>query len=151
MPATVTEGYIVVSESTYYRDSKGQFLSKLHHGAEATANEVAEEIANFARAFAPFRTGALKESIKARPLGGHTALAIATADHAAPQETGSRAHPIGRPGQKLINRGEGIYPGWEGTGVVKHRGNRATRFMTKAGTVVKALAPEIIRKHMPSS
>lgn len=148
MPA-YSSGQIVVSESTFLRDEKGRFLSKLDAGATAAVIEIADTIANMAKIFAPFRTGALKKSIIARYMGGHEAFAIATAPHAAHQEFGTGPHPIGEEGQRLINRGEGLYPGWSGWGVVSHPGNPATRFMTNAGKVVAALSAGIVKKHMP--
>jgi uncharacterized protein YukE len=146
---STTSGHIVVSESTFFRDDSGRFLSKVDAGATAAVKEIAETIANLAKAFAPFRTGELKKSIIARMMGAHEAFAIATAPHAAVQEFGGSPHTIGEEGQRLINRGEGLYPGWSGWGVVEHPGNPATHFMRNAGQVVAALSQGIVEKHMP--
>lgn len=151
MAASTSAGGIVVSESTFLRDDSGRFLAAVDRGATLAVREIAETIANMAKAFAPFRTGALKKSIIARALGAHEACAIATAPHAKHQEFGTGPHDIGYEGQRLINRGEGVYPGWAGWGVVEHPGNPATRFMTKAGQVVAALSGGIVAKHMPGS
>jgi hypothetical protein len=145
MAAGVGMGGIVVSQKTYLRDDSGKFLSAVDAGATAAVKEIVETIANLAIAFAPFRHGILKGSIQG-VAQGHTGFAKATAKHAAPQEFGAGPHELGAPGQWL-GPGEDGWPG--GFGPVRHPGNPATRFMTKAGTVVAAMSGGIVRKHMP--
>lgn len=143
--ATVRAGNIVVSNEVSVRDESGRFLAEVEAGAAAAARELTESVAALARVFAPFKRGVLAGSIQGVMQSATSGVAIATAGHAAAQEKGAGPHPIGAPGQLLSNREEGF----AARGPVMHPGNRAQRYLTRAGEAVGALSVGILRKNLP--
>lgn len=146
--SSIDIGTFTVTQRTYLRDDSGRFVSEVEAGAARSAWELAEDTANLARVFAPIDKGRLVGSIRPFMTGATSGAAVAGgpgAEHAAAQEKGAVPHSIGAPGQLLWNP-EKMFAA---VGPVQHPGNRAVRYMQRAGEAVAALSPAILRRNMP--
>jgi len=140
-------GSIQVSYQSRYRDESGRFVSECDAAATRSALELAEDVANLAKVYAPRRTGRLAGSIRGYLISATVGEAVAEAPYARAQESGASAHSIGEPGQRLASKEENFFA----RGPVIHPGNPAVRFMARAGQAVAALSAGTIRKHFPGT
>jgi hypothetical protein len=125
---------IRVSSSTQFRNQFGQYQRVLDRAAVETVRDTSQDLGRMAKANAPIRTGELRASIWAIP-EGKRARVVATADHAAPIETGASPH--------FIPGGLGRDPG------VNHPGNRPYRYLRRA---IQAIMPKFLanaERHYP--
>lgn len=133
--SVVSAGSYVVTEKAFHRDESGRFLSEVHAGAVRSAFELAQQIADMARIFAPRRRGILAASIRVFSFGTR-GEAVADAPWAAPQEEGAVPHPI---------------PNAFGWGItVMHPGNPAVHYMLRGGRAVAQHSDAVIRANMPA-
>lgn len=117
---------ITVKSSTQFRNQFGRYQRVLDEAAVETVRETSQDAAKTARALAPVDTGELRSKIYAIPAGKQARI-VATADHAAPQETGAGPHRI--PG--AFGREDGV----------QHPGNPAVRFLRRA---IQSIMPKFL-------
>lgn len=132
---------IGISCRTQWRNSSGQFASRMESGAEAAQEEAGEVGAALAAALAPKRSGALAGSIH----GTGSGFATGDLPEAVPQEEGAGPHLIGAGFDKVLV-GDDFGPV---LGPVLHPGNPAVHFMRDALKLVNGRIMGIIRSKMP--
>lgn len=136
-------GHSMVTVEGRFRNEAGQFLSRCRVAGKASADQLAEAIADLASRTAWSRS----KPITAIPGGGMSAEALAMGDLAAIQEFGAKPHAIdSHDGNALANPDTGFFAP---SGHVNHPGVKARHFLSQAAAAASAMAPGIIARNYP--
>lgn len=131
----------------FSRDNFGRFMSELEAAATKTAEEGAVELAAYAKAYAPHKTGALRDSIHPVMISAREGAAVVGTGHWRHQEFGTAQHWIvGNPKLSFWWAKAG---GRVVVSSVDHPGNPSVHFMKRAYESVKPRMMAVARRNYP--
>lgn len=138
-----------VGARVFARTGIGRFVSECEAAATRTAQEGAEEMASYARAFASYKTGEMAGTIQPVMLSAREGAAVVGTDHWRHQEYGTLPHLIGPGMMGFFWEKEGRwFKGASGT-IISHPGNPSVHFMKRAYDITKQRMMLIARRNFP--